>query len=236
MQEHISLIAFMLLSSVLPFHGQNPGNIKEYQQEYLTYPFSDPNPVPAFGKIYPYYRYDGFTDKSGKRSWKIIELENDFLKIKIFPEIGGKIWSVVDKTNGKELFYDNDVVKFRDISLRGPWTSGGIEFNYGVVGHAPSCSFPVDYITKENDDGSVSCFIGNLDLLTRTRWTVEINLPKDSGWFTTRSFWHNSTSGTQPYYNWVNTGVLAKDDLEFIYPGNILSGTMAWPYPGQWIL
>ncbi len=223
----------MLLSSVLPFHGQNPGNIKEYQQEYLTYPFSDPNPVPAFGKIYPYYRYDGFTDKSGKRSWKIIELENDFLKIKIFPEIGGKIWSVVDKTNGKELFYDNDVVKFRDISLRGPWTSGGIEFNYGVVGHAPSCSFPVDYITKENDDGSVSCFIGNLDLLTRTRWTVEINLPKDSGWFTTRSFWHNSTSGTQPYYNWVNTGVLAKDDLEFIYPGKyiIRHDGVALPWP-----
>ena len=88
-------------------------------------------------------------------------------------------------------------------------------------------------MTKVNDDGSASCFIGVLDLLTRTRWTVEINLPKDKGWFTTRSFWHNSTSGTQPYYNWVNTGVLAKDDLEFIYPGkhNIRHDGIALPWP-----
>lgn len=230
MTRHISL--FFL---VTPFfiYGQNPSQIREYGAVYNTYPFSDPDPVPTFGKIYPYFRYDGFTESAEKRSWKIVEMENDYLKIKIFPEIGGKIWSVIDKTNGQELFYDNDAVKFRDISLRGPWTSGGIEFNYGVVGHAPSCSFPVDYMTRTNDDGSASCFIGVLDLLTRTRWTVEINLPKDKGWFTTRSFWHNATSATQPYYNWVNTGVVAKDDLEFIYPGkhNIRHDGAALPWP-----
>jgi tetratricopeptide (TPR) repeat protein len=228
-------IFFSLFFVLLTFfsYSQNSSQIREYKSIYNTYPFSDPNPIPVFGKIYPYYRYDGFTEKAEKKSWKIVELENDFLKIKIFPEIGGKIWSVIDKTNGKELFYDNDVVKFRDISLRGPWTSGGIEFNYGVVGHAPSCSFPVDYMTQVNDDGSASCFIGVLDLLTRTRWTVEINLPKDKGWFTTSSFWHNSTSGTQPYYNWVNTGVLAKEDLEFIYPGkhNIRHDGIALSWP-----
>lgn len=227
-------IIFIWLGSLYFLYGQqNVSNIKEYEGEYVTYSFSDPNPIPLFGKIYPYYRYDGFTRSGEKKSWKIVELENDFLRIKIFPEIGGKIWSVIDKSNGKELFYDNDVVKFRDISLRGPWTSGGIEFNYGVVGHSPSCSFPVDYTTKTNDDGSASCFIGVLDLLTRTRWTVEINLPKDKGWFTTRSFWHNSTSGTQPYYNWVNTGVVAKEDLEFIYPGkhNIRHDGISLPWP-----
>ena len=54
--------------------------------------------------------------------------ENPFLRVKIFPEIGGKVWSVFDKTAGKEMFYDNNAVKFRDIAMRGPWTSGGIEF------------------------------------------------------------------------------------------------------------
>ncbi len=233
MLKYIVCIIFVWLGSLFSSYGQNASSIKEYGGEYVTYSFSDPNPIPVFGKIYPYYRYDGFTENGEKKSWKIVELENDFLKIKIFPEIGGKIWSVIDKTNGKELFYDNDVVKFRDISLRGPWTSGGIEFNYGVVGHAPTCSFPVDYMARTNDDGSASCFIGVLDLLTRTRWTIEINLPKDKGWFTTSSFWHNATSGTQPYYNWVNTGVLAKEDLEFIYPGkhNIRHDGVALPWP-----
>ncbi len=225
--------SILLLFFISFSYSQNSAQIREYENAYTTYPFSDPDPIPVFGKIYPYYRYDGFTERAEKKSWKIVELENDFLKIKIFPEIGGKIGSVIDKTNGKELFYGNGVIKFRDISLRGPWTSGGIEFNYGVVGHAPTCSFPVDYTTLENDDGSVSCFVGALDLLTRTRWTVEINLPKDKAWFTTRSFWHNPTSGIQPYYNWVNTGILAKEDLKFIFPGKYIirhdGVALSWP-------
>ena len=221
----------LLFSGLLK--AQNAPQIRETEDEYITYSYSDPNPIPVFGKIYPYFRFDGYTTQSVKTKHKLVILENDYLKIKIFPEIGGKIWSVVDKTCDKEMFYDNRVVKFRDISLRGPWTSGGIEFNYGVIGHAPSCSFPVEYRTAQNPDGSVSCWISDFDLLTRTRWTVEINLPKDKGWFTTSSFWHNGNSGSQPYYNWVNTGVDATDDLELIYPGTYSIGhegeTIPWP-------
>lgn len=224
---------FFISFACLAAFAQQVSVVKEYKKEYLTYPYSDPNPIPVFGKIYPYYRFDGYTTKGEKRLWKIVELENDYLRIKIFPEIGGKIWSVFDKVAGKEMFYDNEVVKFRDISLRGPWTSGGIEFNYGVVGHSPGCSFPVDYLTRTNEDGSVSCIIGMLDLLTRTRWHVEINLPKDKRWFTTNSFWHNATASAQPYYNWVNTGVAAKEDLEFTYPGThvIRHDGIVFPWP-----
>ena len=131
------------------------------------------------------------------------------------------------------MFFGNEVIKFRDISLRGAWTSGGIEINYGVIGHAPSCAFPVDYLTRQNHDGSASCFINVLDLLTRTHWTVEINLPNDKGWFSLSSFWHNANSDSQPYYNWVNSGIKAGKDLELIYPGtySISHGgeTIPWP-------
>ncbi len=230
----IPILSGLLLITAFSCNQHNSQH-KEYTKDYITYPYSDANPIPLFGKIYPYFRYDGYTTLPEKKSWKIVELENDFLKIKIFPEIGGKIWSVIDKRSGKEMFYGNEVVKFRDISLRGPWTSGGIEFNYGVIGHSPSCSFPIDYLVRNNKDGSASCVIGTLDLLTRTYWSVEINLPKDKGWFTTKSFWHNRTGSPQPYYNWVNTAITAKDDLRFIYPGiyNIdHQGTIAssWPF------
>jgi len=223
---------FMLIALVADVRAQDASQIRETEVEYVTYPYSDPNPIPVFGKIYPYWRFDGYTTQPVKARYKVVILENDYLKIKIFPEIGGKIWSVVDKTNGKEMFYDNKVVKFRDIALRGAWTSGGIEFNYGVIGHAPSCSFPVDYRTSQKPDGSVSCWISDFCLLTRTRWTVEINLPKDKGWFTTSSFWHNGNSGSQPYYNWVNTAIDATKDLELIYPGTYSiaheGGTSPW--------
>ena len=139
------------------------------EEELVTYPFSDANRIPSFGSIYPYFKYECFATKSQKQKWTVITLENQYLRLKILPQIGGKIWSVVDKRTGEEMFYDNDAVKFRDIALRGPWTSGGIEFNFGVIGHAPTCSAPVDYKIVNKDDGSVSCYLGVLDLLTRSR-------------------------------------------------------------------
>ena len=191
---------------------------------FTTYGFSDPNPIPLIGNIYPYHKFESFALEPEQQEWKMVVLENKWLRIKILPEIGGKIWSVYDKVRGKELFYDNKVVKFREISLRGPWTSGGIEFNYGIIGHAPSCAHPVDWSTEYKSDGSVSCYIGVLELLTRTTWTVEINLPADAVWLRTRSFWHNSSGEFQPYYTWANSGVDASDDLEILYPGTYTIG------------
>ncbi|HEX5024862.1 MAG TPA: DUF5107 domain-containing protein [Agriterribacter sp.] len=216
--KHITIntLFFCLVSMAF---AQQPATVKEYQQSFPTYGFSDPNPIPLLSPVYPYFRYDGFTDKSIQKEWKIVELENDYIKVLITPEIGGKIWAAIDKTSGRPFIYYNHTVKFRDIAMRGPWTSGGLEPNYGIIGHTPTNATPVDYITRENDDGSVSCIIGVLDLLTRSNWRIEINLPKDKAYFTTQSFWYNSTPVEQPYYHWMNLGVKAKGNLEFIFPG-----------------
>jgi len=197
----------------------NPSTIKEYKKVFKTYGFSDPDPIARMSTIYPYYRFDGYTDKPINKEWTVIELENEFIKVMILPEIGGKIWGAWEKSTGKPFLYYNQVVKFRDVAMRGAWTSGGIEANYGIFGHTPNCATPVDYSTEKQDNGSASCYIGTLDLLTQTYWTIEINLPKDKGYFTTRSFWYNSTPLEQSYYTWMNTGIKAAGNLEFIYPG-----------------
>ncbi len=198
-----------------------------------TYAFSDPNPIPDPDGIYPYYKFESFGFRPVQQTWKMVVLENDYLRVKIFPEVGGKVWSVYDKKQGKEMFYDNKVMKFREIALRGPWTSGGIEFNYGVIGHAPSCAAPVDYKVEKKADGSVSCYIGVQELLTETRWMVEINLPADAVWVRTTSFWHNYSGTFQPYYSWANSAVTATDDLHIIYPGTYSLGHWGeiTPYP-----
>jgi Tfp pilus assembly protein PilF len=108
--------------------------------------------------------------------------------------------------------------------MRGPWTSGGIEANYGIIGHTPNCATPVDFTTIKRDDGSVSCVVGVLDLLTRTSWSLDINLPKDKAYFTTNSFWYNATSYEQPYYSWMNTGIKAAGNLQFTYSGKNFIG------------
>lgn len=210
---------FVSLLMIQPLSAQQ-ARVTETVQTVTTYPFSDPDPVADPSDLfYPYFRFDGFAAKAIDKNWKVVSLENDYIKLTLYPEIGGKIWGAVDKTSGKEFIYNNHVVKFRDIAMRGPWTSGGIEFNFGIIGHAPTSSTPVDYLTKEKSDGSVSCYVSSYDLVTRTHWTVEVNLPKDRAYFTTKTTWHNASSIDQPYYQWMNAGYPAAGNVQFCYPG-----------------
>ena len=213
------LILLCATSLLQPLFAQQ-ATVTETVETVKTYPFSDPDPVADPSDLfYPYFRFDGFSAKGINRQWKVVSLENDYIKLTLFPEIGGKIWGAVDKTTGKEFIYNNHVVKFRDIAMRGPWTSGGIEFNFGIIGHAPTSSTPIDYVTRQKPDGSVSCYVSSYELVTRTLWTVEVNLPKDKAYFTTTTTWHNSSSIDQPYYQWMNAGYPAAGNAEFCYPG-----------------
>jgi tetratricopeptide (TPR) repeat protein len=207
--------------------------VREYRRAFRTYPFSDPDPIPNAGRIYPYFRFDGFTDRGEEREWTVVELENPWIRVTVLPEIGGKIWSAVEKSTGRGFLYGNQVVKFRDVAMRGPWTSGGIEANYGIIGHTPNCATPVDYLTRQNTDGSASVVVGVLDLLTRTPWRLEVKVPADRAYFTTTSLWHNATPLEQPYYTWMNAGIKAAGNLEFVYPGThyIGHGGEASPWP-----
>jgi len=220
----ISII--LILYSSMTVFSQQKVIAREYYKKFTTYPFSDPDPIPNLdsmrnvGSIYPYYRFDEYTSTSKEKEWKVVELENDYIKLMILPEIGGKIWTAIEKSTGLPFIYYNHVIKFRDVAIRGPWTSGGFEYNYGIYGHAPHCSTPVDYKLIKREDGSVSCVIGVLNLFTRTSWSIDINLPKDKAYFTTKSFWYNSSSFEQPYYSWMNIGIKAAGNLQFVFPEN----------------
>lgn len=201
-----------------------------------TYDFSKPNPIPILtdnAKIFPYFKYEGYENIAKKKNWKVVTLENAFIKVFVLPEIGGKVWGAIEKSTGEEFLYKNEVIKFRNISMRGPWTSGGIEFNFGIIGHHPSTATPVDYVVKTNDDGSVSCVVGSADLPSNTDWRVEIRLEKDKAYFETNASWYNGSPIDQSYYNWMTAAAVVSDDLEFIYPGNqfLEHGGAAKPWP-----
>jgi uncharacterized protein DUF5107 len=46
------------------------------------------------------------------------------------PEIGERIHVGIDKTNGYDFFYRQNVIKPALVGLAGPWISGGVEFNW----------------------------------------------------------------------------------------------------------
>lgn len=207
--------------------------IGEHVESIKTYPFSEPDPVPILtrsglwgrgARLYPYFFFDKFSETSIEKDWKVIRMENPYISLSVLPEVGGKVWGAREKSSGRDFIYTNHVMKFREIALRGPWTSGGIEFNFGIVGHSPSTATPVDYMTSENPDGSVSCVVGAMDLPSRTRWRVTVHLPKDKAFFETRAFWYNPSPYHQSYYSWMNAAVKATEDLQYIFPGLLQIG------------
>ncbi len=210
--------------------GNRPGEARftENSENIRTYPFGDPDPVPILARssmwgrgerLYPYFFFDGFSSTGIDRDWTVVRLRNKHIEVSILPQAGGKVWGASETATGREFIYWNHVLKFRQIALRGPWTSGGIEFNFGIVGHSPTTATPVDYLTRKNPDGSVSCFVGTMDLPSRTRWCVEIRLPKDAALFETNATWINPTPYGQSYYAWSCAAVRTAEDLEYIFPG-----------------
>jgi len=235
------IIYFVLALLVFPTVLQaQKASISEKVQAIKTYPFTDPNPVPVMGiskkvsPFYPYYVFDGYTSKSTVKNWKVVELENPYIKVQILPEVGGKVMGAIEKSTGEEFVYTNHVMKFRSIGIRGPWTSGGIEHNFGLdLGHAPWAAAAVDYVMQNNPDGSVTCVVGGLDLASRTQWRVKIVLPKDKAYFETQSLWYNPLPLHNAYLSWENAAFRASDDLQFYFPGTHHVGHdgLASPWP-----
>ncbi len=234
MKQTPHYLLFLFATSLMLGSCNPQSHYQEYTETILTYPFSDTSPLPLIYKrndIYPYSRIDGFSHEGRSQEWKVVKLENDYVEVYILPELGGKVWGAIDKTTGKEFIYKNDVVKFRDVAMRGPWTSGGIEWNSGVIGHHPGGAAPVNYKVFSDDDGTAHCVVGGVDLTSHMQWRVDIALPVNTSYFESRTFWYNTTPYFQSYYHWNNAAVKSAEDLQYLFPGNYWLGHNGLPHP-----
>src|ERR1035437_7994347 len=111
-------LLFLMLLSV-SVHGQQ-AVIKEVERPMTTYPYSDPDPVARPGRVYPYIRFDVFTNHSVMQTWKMVELENDFIRLAVIPDMGGKVWEAYEKSKDFPFIFSGHSIKFRDVALRGP--------------------------------------------------------------------------------------------------------------------
>lgn len=221
-----------VLSGALLALAANAATVKVGSMTLPTYMFGDPDPVPKTrSDHYPYFRFDGYEAKATDRTWKTVVLESDRLCVTVTPEVGGKVWGAVDKATGVDFVYFNKVAKFRDISMRGPWSSGGIEFNFGKMGHEPYTSAPVEWCVRTNADKSVSCFVGGTEWLCRTFWQVEIRLKDGDDGFSTHATWFNASNLPQTYYQWMNAAFIGGDGTRYFFPGRNWIGHDGSPHP-----
>ena len=113
--------------------------IREEQVMIPTYGCGKPDRNPMFlekrvyqgssGKVYPLPVIDRIEDTKEDKAYRAVFLENEYLSVMVLPELGGRIQRALDKTNGYDFIYYNEVIKPALVGLTGPWISGGIEFN-----------------------------------------------------------------------------------------------------------
>ncbi len=167
---------------------------------------------------YPYTMQDHLSRKKVDRTYRALFLENEYLKITCLPELGGRLHSVLDKTQGVEAFHKNNVIKPSMIAMRGAFISGGVEWNAGPHVHTVTIVSPVDALVGRNDDGSAFLEINNIEKIFRTRWTVRVTLYPGRAYLDEQIRLYNPTDGMHPYYFWNCTAQPNLPTTRFIYP------------------
>ena len=168
--------------------------------------------------VYPYTMQDYLSRTKEERTYKALFLENEYLKVTCLPELGGRLHSVLDKTEGKEMFHYNSVIKPGMIAMRGAWISGGVEWNAGPQGHTVTILSPVNALIGQNADGSAYLEISNLEKTQRTRWTVRVTLHPGKAYLDERVRIFNPIDAISPYYFWNCTAFANRAGTRFIYP------------------
>ncbi len=220
--------ALVLLSSmIVPTAQASSVAVSEQDTVIPTYLAGAPEQSPMFffgrqsqgaeGRIYPYPLYDNLTGKKVDQTYKLVYLENEYVKIGILPEIGGRIFEAIDKTNNYHFFYRQHVIKPALIGLIGAWISGGVEWNIPHH-HRASTFLPVQYRIVANDDGSKTVWVGELELRHRMRWAVGYTLRPGKSYLEASIRIVNRTPVVNTMLCFANTAVHVNNDYQVIFP------------------
>ena len=166
---------------------------------------------------YPYTLRHNLTDRRAVTRWRTLNLENEYLKVVVLPDLGGHLYSCVDKANGADMFYANGSIKKARVSYRGAWTALGIEFNFPVSHNWVTVS-PVDYALQKSPDGSASVWVGSQDRVYGMQWRVALTLRPGQARLEQDVALYNRSDTRHRFYWWNNAGVRVWDDSRIEYP------------------
>jgi tetratricopeptide (TPR) repeat protein len=196
-----------------------------------TYPVGAPEKNPVFfenrvyqgssGKVYPVPFIDKVFDEAQPVSYQSARLENEFVRLVMLPEIGGRIFIGQDKTNNDyDFFYRQDVIKPALVGLAGPWISGGVEFNWPQH-HRPGTFMPADVFIEEEDDGARTVWLSEHDPLNRMKGMHGIRLRPGSSLIELRARLYNRTPFTRTFLWWANVAAMVHDQYQSFFPPDV---------------
>ena len=195
-----------------------------------TYEVGTPEKNPIFlekrvyqgssGVVYPYPVIERISDEKVDKEWHAIWIENEYIKVMILPELGGRVQMAYDKIKQRHFVYYNHVIKPALVGLTGPWISGGIEFNWPQH-HRPSTYLPVDSTIEENADGSVTVWVSETEKMFHQKGMAGFTLRPGKAYLEIKGQLYNRTNVPQTFLWWANPAVAVNDYYQSVFPPDI---------------
>ncbi len=195
-----------------------------------TYEVGKPEKNPMFlekrvyqgssGVVYPYPVIETMSDEKVDKKYQAIWMENEYIKVMILPELGGRVQMAYDKIARRHFVYYNHVIKPALVGLAGPWISGGIEFNWPQH-HRPTTYMPVDTCIEENADGSVSVWVSEMEKMFHQKGMAGFTLRPGCAYLEIKGRLYNRTDVPQTFLWWANPAVEVNDQYQSVFPPDI---------------
>lgn len=172
------------------------------------------------GRVYPLPFIDRISTGAREHSWQAVHLENEFVRVMVLPEIGGRVHVGLDKTNDYDFFYRQNVIKPALVGLAGPWISGGVEFNWPQH-HRPATFMPVDFQIEEDSDGSRTIWCSDHDPMERLKGMHGVCLHPGKAYIELKVRLYNRTPFAQTFLWWANVGTHVHELYQSFFPPDV---------------
>ena len=172
------------------------------------------------GVVYPYPVIERISDERVDKEYNAIYIENEYLKVMILPELGGRVQMAYDKVKQRHFVYYNHVIKPALVGLAGPWISGGIEFNWPQH-HRPSTYMPVDATIEEHPDGSVTVWVNEMERMFHQKGMAGFTLRPGCAYLEIQGRLSNRSPLPQTFLWWANPAVEVGDHYQSVFPPDV---------------
>ncbi len=170
--------------------------------------------------ILPYTIRDGYDRRKRQRAFDSFVLENEHLRAVFLPELGGRLWSLLDLDTGRELLHKNPVFQPCNLALRNAWISGGVEWNVGIIGHTPLTVDQLFVRTRTLPDGTPVLSMYQYERVRGLVYRVEAMLPEGSRQLMVRVRIDNTSLEDTAVYWWSNIAVDERPDVRVLVPAD----------------
>jgi Domain of unknown function (DUF5107) len=175
----------------------------------------------VFGQesLMPYQLCDNYDRSQTEGSLPAIFIENEKLKLMLYPTLGGRLASIYDKEQQRELLFCNPVFQPANLGILNAWFSGGIEWNAIIPGHTPFGCAPIFAGVIETEKGPI-LRLYEFERRREAAWQIDLFLPPDEAklWIHPKLI-NPNTHSIQAYW-WTNIAAPLEEGLRILSPAD----------------